>query len=261
MEIEVRKSTADEMEFLLTGADPAFANALRRVMLREVPVMAIDDVEFVVNDSVVYDEIFAHTLGLVPLKTPGGYVLPSECKCDDKRCAKCSVQLTLKKEGPAVVVSGDMKSADKEVAPVSDSIPLVKLTKGQNLQFIAIAHLGLGKNHAQWQPGVIAYKYMPIFELDAKACDACGKCVERCPRKILEVSDGKLKITDVEKCTMCRACVEACPKDAIEIGHDGSKFIFTVESTGALPPEKILSKALDVLGDKCKDFIKQLKKP
>ena len=260
MEIEVRKLTADEMEFLLSGADPAFANTLRRVMMREVPVMAIDDVEFVVNDSVVYDEMLSHTLGLVPLKTPDGYVLPSECKCDDKRCEKCSVQLKLKKEGPAVVVSGDIKSADKEVVPVSDSIPLVKLTDGQKLQLIAIAHLGQGKNHAQWQPGVIAYKYMPIFELDAKACDACGKCVERCPRRILELSDGKLKITDVEKCIMCRACVEACPKGAIKIGHDESKFIFNVESTGALPPEQILSKALDGLGDKCKDFIKQLKK-
>jgi DNA-directed RNA polymerase subunit D len=260
MEIDVRKLTADEMEFLLSGADPAFANTLRRVMIREVPVMAIDEVEFVVNDSVVYDEMLSHTLGLVPLKTPDGYILPSECKCDDKRCEKCSVQLTLKKEGPAVVMSGDMKSADKEVVPVGDSIPLVKLNEGQKLQFIAIAHLGMGKNHAQWQPGVIAYKYMPIFELDAKLCDACGKCVERCPRKILELSDGKLKITDVEKCTMCRACVEACPKGALKIGHDDSKFIFNIESTGALPPEKILSKALDELGDKCKDFIKQLKK-
>ena len=260
MEIDVRKLTADEMEFLLSDAGPAFANTLRRVMMREVPVMAIDDVEFVVNDSVVYDEMLSHTLGLVPLKTPDGYILPSECKCDDKRCEKCSVQLKLKKEGPAVVMSGDMKSTDKEVAPVSDSIPLVKLTEGQNLQFIAIAHLGMGKNHAQWQPGVIAYKYMPIFELDAKLCDACGKCVERCPRKILELSDGKLNIIDVEKCTMCQACVEACPKEAIKIGHDDSKFIFTIESTGALPPEKILSKALDGLGDKCKDFIKQLKK-
>jgi len=260
MEIEVRKLAADEMEFLLSDTNPAFANTLRRIMLREVPVMAIDEVEFVANDSVMYDEILSHRLGLVPLKTPDGYILPSECKCDDKRCEKCSVKLTLKKEGPAVVMSGDMKSADKEVVPVSDSIPLVKLAEGQRLQLIAIAHLGEGKNHAQWQPGVVSYKYMPIFELDAKTCDACGACVERCPRKILELVGGKVGITDVEKCTMCRACVEACPRGAIKIGHDGSKFIFKIESTGALPPERMLSKALDILGDKCKDFVKQLKK-
>jgi len=260
MELEVRRRDDIEMEFVLSGVDPAFANALRRVMLREVPVMAIDEVEFIVNDSVMYDEVLSHRLGLVPLRTPDGYVLPSECKCEDKRCEKCSVKLTLKKEGPAVIMSGDLKSADKEVVPVSGSIPLVKLADGQRLQLIAIAHLGLGEDHAQWQPGVVSYKYMPIFELDAKACDACGSCVEWCPQKILKLISGKLGITGVEKCTMCRACVEACPRGAIKIGHDGSKFIFKIESTGALPPEQILSKALDILSDKCKDFIKQLKK-
>jgi ferredoxin len=59
---------------------------------------------------------------------------------------------------------------------------------------------------------------------------------------------------------MCRACVEACPKGAIKIRHDGSKFIFKIESTGGLPPGRILLKSLDILSDKCKDFIKQLKK-
>ena len=260
MELEVRKLNGVDMEFVLSGADPAFANALRRVMLREVPVLAIDEVEVVVNDSVMYDEVLAHRLGLVPLHTPDGYVMPLDCKCDDKRCAECSVKFTLKREGPATVLSGDLKPSDKDAKPVSDSVPLVKLAEGQAIHLIGIAHLGLGKDHAQWQPGVVAYKYMPKFTLNEKLCDACGVCVERCPRKILELAGDKLRIIDVEKCTMCRACVEACPKGAITIGHDASKFIFTIESTGALPPERILAKALDSLGDKCKDFLKQLKK-
>jgi len=260
MQLEIRRLEGNEMEFVLSGADPAFANALRRAMLREVPIMAIDEVEFVANDSVMYDEILSHSLGLVPLRTADGYLMPDECKCKEGRCSKCSVDLILKREGPGTVTSGELKPSDKKVVPVSASIPLVKLEKGQKLEFTAIARLGLGRAHAKWQPGVVAYKYMPVFEVDLKACDGCGACIERCPKNILELSKDKAKITDIEKCTMCRACVEACPREAIRVNHDDSKFIFRIESTGSLPPDRILLKATEALGKKCKEFIKQVKK-
>lgn len=260
MKLEIRKLEGDEMEFVLSGADPAFANSLRRAMLREVPIMAIAEVEFTANDSVMYDEIISHTLGLVPIRTTDGYLMPDECKCKEGRCSRCSVSLTLKREGPVTVTSGDLRSSDKKVVPVSSSVPLVKLDKEQKLEFTAIARLGLGKEHSKWQPGVVAYKYMPVFEVDMKACDGCGACIERCPRNILELSGGKAKIIDIEKCTMCRACVEACPRDAIRVGHDDSKFVFRIESTGSLPPERILLRAIEAMGGKCKEFVKQVKK-
>lgn len=260
MELEVRKLTNEEMEFLLSGADPAFANALRRAMLREVPIMAIDEVEFTVNDSAMYDEVLAHRLALIPLRTPDGYSLPSECRCGEGRCPKCSVTFELKREGPAMVMSGDLKSSDEEVRPVSDSIPILKLAEGQRVELTAIARLGFGREHAKWQPGLVTYKYMPVFELDEEACDACGACIKSCPRNLLQLVEDKLKIIDIERCSMCRACAEACPKKAIRISGDPTKFIFRVESTGALSPERILLGALDALEDKCREFVKKVKK-
>ena len=64
----------------------------------------------------------------------------------------------------------------------------------------------------------------------------------------------------MEKCTICQACVEACPRDAVKVGHDDSRFIFMVESYGALPPERILLKSIETLGKKGKEFVKQVKK-
>jgi len=258
MQLEIRKLEGDEMEFVLSDLTPAFANSLRRTMTREVPVMAIDEVEFKVNDSAMYDEILAHRLALVPLRTPlKGYVLPKECGCREGRCPKCSTDLTLKLEGPATATSGDLKSSDDEVKPVSDSIPLVKLEKGQRLELTAIARLGLGKEHMKWQPGIVAYKYMPVLEFDQKACDACAECVKACPKNILEVAGGKIRVKDLTLCIMCKACVEACPKDAVKLTGDPTKFIFRVESSGAYPPEQLLLQAIKVLQDKFEEFSKK----
>jgi len=261
VQVEIRKLEGDEMEFILSDSNPAFANAIRRSAMREVPVMAIDEVEFKVNDSAMYDEILSHRLSLIPLRTPPkGYALPAECGCREGRCSKCSVSLTLEREGPATVLSGDLKSTDEEVVPVSGSVPIIKLERGQRLELTAIARLGTGKEHAKWQPGLVAYKYMPVFELDEKACDGCGDCVKACPVNIIELVEGKPKITDITLCTMCRACAEACPPKAIRIGSDPTRFIFRIESAGGMPPEQVLLKSMEVIGEKLDEFSKQVKK-
>ncbi len=261
MQLDIQKLEGDEMEFTLSDSNPAFANALRRAAMREVSVMAIDEVEFKVNDSAMYDEILAHRLALTPLRTPPkGYVSPSECGCREGRCPKCSVSLTLKREGPATVLSGDLKPTDEEVVPVSGLVPIIKLGRDQRLELTAIARLGLGKEHAKGQPGVIAYKYMPVFRLNEKACDGCGACVKACPVNIIKLVGEKPKISDITLCTICKGCAEACPPKAIRIGGDPTKFIFRIESTGGMPPEQILLKAMEILGDKLDEFSKRVKK-
>ena len=68
------------------------------------------------------------------------------------------MKLVLKKKGPGMVYSGDLKSRAKDVQPVFDKIPIVELFENENLEFEAIAQLGLGKEHIKWQGGVIGYK-------------------------------------------------------------------------------------------------------
>lgn len=49
------------------GVDASVANALRRIMISEVPTMAIENVYIYNNTSVMHDEILAHRLGLIPI--------------------------------------------------------------------------------------------------------------------------------------------------------------------------------------------------
>jgi len=56
-----------DIEFDLVGYDPAIANALRRILLSDLPSMAIEKVHIYQNTSIMQDEVLAHRLGLLPL--------------------------------------------------------------------------------------------------------------------------------------------------------------------------------------------------
>jgi DNA-directed RNA polymerase subunit D len=241
-------------------------NALRRLSLSEVPCMAVDDVVILENSSVLQDEIIAHRLGFVPLKTDlDSYNLPEECPCKSEfGCNLCRVTLAIDveaKDGPRTVYSGDLTSENPAIKPVSDKIPIVKLAKNQRIKLEAYARLGKGRAHAKWQPvSLCTYKYYPKIRI-SKACDVCGECVDICPRKVLAKKGGKVEVQDLVSCTLCHDCAEACPKEpsAIEVTPEENKFIFNVESTEALPPQRIVEESLKILDKQLKELEAEIK--
>jgi len=254
------------VRLLIQGADVPFMNSLRRLVTSEVPSMAIDEVVIIENSSVLQDEIIAHRLGLVPLKTDlDSYNLPEDCPCKSEfGCNLCRVTLALDvdaKEGSKTVYSGNLASENPNIVPVSDRIPIVKLAKEQRIKLEAYARLGKGKNHAKWQPvSMCTYKYFPKIEI-SKRCDACGKCVEICPRRVLAKTDNKVQVRDLMACTLCQDCVEACPQDPtpIKVTAEENAFIFNLESTNALPPERIMAEAVRILDKQLKELESQIK--
>jgi DNA-directed RNA polymerase subunit D len=168
MEIKLveNQEKKNRLIFSLKGADTAYANTLRRIMGFEVPVMAIEEVEFRKNTSILYDEMIAHRLGLMPLTTDlKSYNMMSECKCKGAGCASCTVKLTLKAQGPCTVYSSDVKSKDPEIKPAFGKMPIVKLLEGQEIELEATAVLGQGKDHSKWCSGLVFYK-MPNVDGD-----------------------------------------------------------------------------------------------
>jgi DNA-directed RNA polymerase II subunit RPB3 len=65
--IKILRVSKYEVDFELLNTDLAIANALRRIMISEVPTLTIDLVEMRENTSALHDEFIAHRLGLVPL--------------------------------------------------------------------------------------------------------------------------------------------------------------------------------------------------
>jgi len=265
VKIEILEKDDVSMRLRIGGTNTAFMNTLRRIILSEVPSMAVDDVVIIENSSILQDEFLAHRIGLVPLKTDlDTYNLPENCKCKSEfGCNLCRVSLILDLEAEdhtITLYSGDFKSENPSIVPVSNKIPIVKLAPEQKIRLEAYARLGKGKDHARWQPvSMCAYKYMPIIAVDTKICDLCGDCIKTCPQNILVKTGKTIEIRNIENCTLCQDCVDACKKTpkAVKVTWDENSFIFNLESTGALPPERILQEALNILDGKLKEFLDQ----
>lgn len=257
MRIKKLSQNDNELTLLLDDIDVSYANALRRAAIAEVPTLAIQEVEFYENTSSFYDEIIAHRLGLVPIKTDlKVFNYPEACSCRGKGCASCTLKLTLTKEGPGMVYSDDLKPEDPKMTPIK-GIPLLKLGKGQKISLRAEAVLGKGKKHAKWQPAVAAYKYYPEIKV-TKECILCEECVDACPRDVLRIAKGKVKVVDEKKCILCKSCVDVCEYNAIEVRGNPRKFIFKIESTGALSPEEIFKKSCEIIEAKAMELQKLL---
>ena len=67
----MRSCTELSAEFVLSKTDASVANALRRIMIGEVPTIAIELVEIETNTTVLTDDFLAHRLGLIPLSSLG----------------------------------------------------------------------------------------------------------------------------------------------------------------------------------------------
>ena len=65
--MKVTAHSEERLEFEMKGVDLSVANALRRIMIAEVPTVAIENVLVRNNTSVIQDEVLAHRLGLVPI--------------------------------------------------------------------------------------------------------------------------------------------------------------------------------------------------
>lgn len=191
------------MRFTLSDTDVSMANTLRRIMIAEVPTLAIDLVEFHENSTVLNDEYIAHRLGLIPIKYQdpqtlrggdcnGPFLSHRECVCYE-RCRRCSVEFELdvdfdQENGkraeaermlPITVTSRDLKSNNDSVMPAhflseeeqdeaqDEGISIVKIGPGQHLKLKAIARMGIAKEHAKWSPVAVAtYRFWPDIEFN-----------------------------------------------------------------------------------------------
>jgi DNA-directed RNA polymerase subunit D len=255
MQIEIRHLTDRECRLVVDGVHPYFVNALRRVLLAEVPKLAIDKVTFYDNTSALFDEIVSHRLGLLPIPTDASTLnLKGQVDADGK--PQYLVRYTLTKEGPCTVYSGDLEPEDRRFAIVDPKVPIVDLLEGQRLILEAEAILGDGTQHAKWQVcSAVGYKYYPTATIDNRKVkpEAAKEAVARTPAGILGLDNGKIVVLKPEEVNRADEA-ERITAGGFKISYDDRKFLFRFETDGSLKAEDALMKALDLLKERFKRF-------
>ena len=259
MPITVLSSSGNKLDLVVEGYPLALVNAVRRACILYTPMMAVDEVYVIENNSVLYDEILAHRLAMIPLvseEAVGRYKRPEDCGEDDSECST-KIYLTSKADsetGSIWVYSREIKSDDPAVKPVSDNIPIVLLAPGQSVSLEAKVKMGYGIEHAKYIPVTVSVvRYYPKVEVS----EDCTKAAEVCPKHVFEVDSGKVRVANEVACILCEECVNVCG-DKVKITSVEGKYIFEVESVGVMRPKTILREAVKSLRRKVEEFEKKI---
>lgn len=237
MKVELLSRDEESATFLVKGSNTGLMNALRRIIISEVPVFAIEELYVYENDSPIWDEFIAHRVGLIPLKAEyGTYTLSSE------------VMFQLEVSGPAVVTAGHLKPSDPSVVPVDDKIVIVKLMDGQRLRFDAKARVGTAREHAKFQAGLASYRH--VYRVEIRN-EGAVKSEGGDPEKIKEESSSSAGLSDASISLL--KDVEEKDPDAVHLYKNPDQFIFYVETYGNLSLHDLLRAAFDVLEEKIKE--------
>eukprot|EP00871_Galdieria_phlegrea_P004785 jgi/Galph1/5307/GphlegSOOS_G3905.1 len=215
----VVKRDEEELVLELIGIDAPLVNAIRRILLAEVPTMAIEHVLMSDNTSVIHDEILAHRLGLIPIRADANLfreyergaepqednciIFRLQVECKKKKTVKPGADTDERYEN-SKVYSGDLewvplgeqveRFGEKGIRPVHEDILLAKLRPGQRIELEARCTKGIGKIHAKWSPVATAYYAMyPQVQLieDIRDTEA-HQLVKKCPMQVFDIEEVSL---------------------------------------------------------------------
>eukprot|EP00941_MAST-03F_sp_MAST-3F-sp1_P002843 g2843.t1 len=247
LKINCIRNEYEHCEFDLIGVNAAIANALRRIMIAEVETVAIDKVLFRNNTGIMQDEVFAHRLGLLPIKFNPKHlrrVTGRDCTATDLNTLVFKLDVTCTEE--------DLKKAAKDAGGVPEGaslhrsvyardlvwipqgnqetqfgegekpkfvypdILLTKLSLGQSIQCEIHAQRGMGKVHAKWSPAAtVTYRMLPevqiVKPIEGELARELKKRDVTNVFRLVEDSNAKggikAVVSDVRNCTMSRECM------------------------------------------------------
>lgn len=110
----------------------AYVNSFRRIVMSEVPTMAIEFVTIKENTSALQDEQIAHRLGLIPLNSQrvNMFNFPEQCHCNDQVdvCHFCTVKFELKVDNkerdPREVTTDDLRLVECSIDHQKSVVPI-----------------------------------------------------------------------------------------------------------------------------------------
>ncbi|XP_047651270.1 DNA-directed RNA polymerases I and III subunit RPAC1 isoform X2 [Phacochoerus africanus] len=260
--------------------------------LGQVPTMAVEKVLVYNNTSIVQDEILAHRLGLIPIHADPRlfeYRNPGDEEGTEIDTLQFRLQVRCTRNPSAAKDSSDPNELyvnhkvytrhmtwvplgnqadlfpEGTIRPVHDDILIAQLRPGQEIDLLMQCVKGIGKDHAKFSPVATAsYRLLPDITLlepvEGDAAEELSQCFSPGVIEVQEIQGKKVaRVANPRLDTFSREVFRNDKlKKVVRLARVRDHYIFSVESTGVLPPDVLVSEAIKVLMGKCRRFLDEL---
>ncbi|KAG5644553.1 hypothetical protein DXG03_008208 [Asterophora parasitica] len=283
LQLKVQRLSQRSIEFDLVGVDASIANAFRRILMAEVPTVAIEHVYVWDNTSVIQDEVLAHRIGLVPFNIDPALVDMRDAvsQATDRNTIVFKLQVLCERnknvpkgsKNPAeLFINHEVLSshlvwepageqavvfAANPPAPTNPNIVLAKLRPGQAVDMELHAVKGVGKDHAKFSAVATAsYRLLPHINIKKPIPPELAEKFQNCfVPGVINVDPYTKEVTvdehNVRKDTVTREVLRHPEfSDMVELSRIRDHFLFNIESEGAYAPERLLPEAIQIMRDK-----------
>jgi len=288
LKLSVIKMDAMDMEFDMIGYDAGLANAVRRILVSDIPSMGIEKVYMYLNTSIMQDEVMAHRLGLIPLTAdPRLFSYPPPDWTPETGTERDTLEFSLsikctRSSDPSKpynnekvftkhfqwVPRGEQEKWIGTTNPFSGAPDILvnKLRPGHEMDLKVFAVKGTGRDHAKFSPVATAfYRMLPSISITRPVVGEAAARLQAC------FSPGVIGLEEgpggVMQATVVNQRIDSCSRnvyryedlrECVVLEKVKDHFIFTVESVGANRPDDLVSMAWDVIIEKCDHFIEEL---
>uniref|UniRef100_A0A2K5WTI7 DNA-directed RNA polymerases I and III subunit RPAC1 n=2 Tax=Macaca TaxID=9539 RepID=A0A2K5WTI7_MACFA len=240
--VDVVHMDENSLEFDMVGIDAAIANAFRRILLAEVPTMAVEKVLVYNNTSIVQDEILAHRLGLIPIHAdPRLFEYRNQGDEDGTEIDTLRFRLQVR--------------CTRNPHAAKDSSDPNELYVNHKVYTRHMTWIPLGNQADLFPEGTIRPVHDDILIAQLRPgqeIDLLMHCVKGIGKKVARVANPRLDTFSREIFRHEKL------KKVVRLARVRDHYIFSVESTGVLPPDVLVSEAIKVLMGKCRRFLDEL---
>uniref|UniRef100_A0A2K5KD05 DNA-directed RNA polymerases I and III subunit RPAC1 n=1 Tax=Colobus angolensis palliatus TaxID=336983 RepID=A0A2K5KD05_COLAP len=240
--VDVVHMDENSLEFDMVGIDAAIANAFRRILLAEVPTMAVEKVLVYNNTSIVQDEILAHRLGLIPIHADPR-LFEYRNQGDEEGTEIDTLQFRLQVR------------CTRNPHAAKDSSDPNELYVNHKVYTRHMTWIPLGNQADLFPEGTIRPVHDDILIAQLRPgqeIDLLMHCVKGIGKKVARVANPRLDTFSREIFRHEKL------KKVVRLARVRDHYIFAVESTGVLPPDVLVSEAIKVLMGKCRRFLDEL---